>query len=439
MSTPTELYKSKLTTADEAVALLPSTGNLAMPFFSGQPPRLLQALADRAKRGTLDAVRLYFAHASPAMAETLFHDNIVPDAIALHTMFPSYEDRKLFMAGRADGHKRLFFVPSSFSQMARVVSEYIKLDAALVQVSPMDRGGWMSTGTIGAFTLEAVQAARTVIVEVNPLMPRTHGSAIHIRDVHAVIEHTSELPEIPVRRPNALDEQMAQHIVHLVKDGSCLQFGVGGVPSAVGTLLADRNDLGIHSELLNDIMMDLIERGNVTNKYKVFETGRTVYTIALGTKRLYEAMHDNAGLVCTRAALVNLPTVIGTNPNVVSINSFIEVDLTGQVNAEAVSGHQYTAVGGQLDFVRGASLSQGGVSVLCAPSTAARGTASRIVPLLTGPSTDPRVDVHYIATEYGLADLRGKSTTERAIALINIAAPEFREELTHAAKKRNLL
>jgi itaconate CoA-transferase len=225
----------------------------------------------------------------------------------------------------------------------------------------------------------------------------------------------------------------------MIRDGACLQFGIGALPSAVAALLDDRNDLGIHTELMSDSVLDLIERGQVTNRRKVFEPGRSVFTIAYGTRRLYDALDDNAGFAALPCNIVNNPATIGQNPHVVSINSFVEVDLTGQVNAEAVGGRQYSAAGGQLDYVRGAAVSPGGISILAAHATAARGKASRIVPIISGPSTDPRVDVQFIATEHGLADLRGKSTTERAKALIAIAAPEFRDQLQHEARRLNYL
>jgi itaconate CoA-transferase len=400
---------------------------------------MAQALARRARAGGFQELKLYYAHGSQALADALFHDDIVPDAIAPHCLFPAGPDRALLNRGRNDHHKRLFFVPSSFSQMPRLVSEYVQLDAITLQVAPMDQGGWFSTGTVSAFSIAAASVAKTVIVEVNPRMPRTYGSAIHIRDVDAVVEHTSEVAELPRHPSGPIDEAIAAQLAPLVKDGSCLQFGIGALPSAVAGLLGDRNDLGIHSELMSDAVLDLIERGQVTNKRKIYEPGRSVFTIAYGTRRLYDALHDNAGFACLPANMVNTPAIVGSNPDVVSINSFVEVDLTGQVNAEAVAGLQYSAVGGQLDFVRGAGMSKRGVSVLAAHATAARGKASRIVTHLTGPSTDPRVDVHFIATEHGLADLRGKSTTERAKALIAIAAPEFRDELLHGARSRNLL
>jgi itaconate CoA-transferase len=438
-NTPAEIYQSKLCDADRAIELLPASGSVAMPFFCGQPPGLALAMARRARAGGFDGLRLYYAHGSQGLADALFHDDIIPDAIAPHCLFPAGPDRAVLNRGRSDHRKRLFFVPCSFSQMPRLMSEYIRLDAVLLQVSPMDRGGWMSTGTVGAFSIAAAQSARIVIVEVNPRMPRTQGSAIHVRDVTAIVEHESPVAELERYPPTPTDEAIARLLAPMVHDGSCLQFGIGALPSAVASLLGNRNDLGIHTELMSDAILDLIERGQVTNRRKVYEPGRSVFTIAYGTKRLYEALHDNAGFACLPANLVNTPSIVGMNPNVVSINSFVEVDLTGQVNAEAVAGHQYSAVGGQLDFVRGAGISQNGVSILAAHATAAGGRASRIVTHLTGPSTDPRVDVHFIATEYGIADLRGKSTTERARALIAIAAPEFRDELSHGARSRNLI
>jgi itaconate CoA-transferase len=221
----------------------------------------------------------------------------------------------------------------------------------------------------------------------------------------------------------------------LVPEHACLQFGIGSVPNAVAAMLQDHRDLGVHTELLSDGIMSLIEAGAVTNKYKRINRYKNVFNLAAGSWALYEALHDNLSMEYYPTEYVNDPYIIGMNEHVLSVNAMLEVDLSGQVNAEFLHHHQYTTPGGQLDFVRGAAISKGGVSIITGHATADHGQSSHIVPKLEGPITDPRMDTQFIVTEYGVCDLRGKSTTERALGLIAIAHPEFREELLAQAKE----
>jgi itaconate CoA-transferase len=305
----------------------------------------------------------------------------------------------------------------------------------MVTVAPMDRHGYFSFGTNGDYSIDVARSCKTLVVEVNANMPRTFGHGLlHISEVDAIVENTVPLFEPPLHENTPGDAQIAAYIRDMIPDRACIQFGIGGVPGAVCATLKDHKDLGIHTELLTPSMIELIEAGAVTNKYKNVHRYKTLFTLALGTRETYEFMNDSPSMEVGAASYVNDPHIIGQNDNVISVNSFIEIDLFGQVNAEFLLGHQFSAPGGQLDFVRGAYRSEGGKSFLAATSTAARGKASRIVPLLSAPVTDPRMEVEHVVTELGVRDLRGKSSTERARALIEIAHPRFRDELTAAAK-----
>jgi itaconate CoA-transferase len=245
--------------------------------------------------------------------------------------------------------------------------------------------------------------------------------------------------ELPIRAPAPEDAVIGRTIAGLVPDGACLQMGVGALPNIVCAALKDRNDLGIHTEALNPGLVDLIRAGVVTNRRKAIDRGKTVFTFAMGQKAMYDFLNDNPAVESAPVDYVNDPRIIAQNDNVISVNATIEIDLTGACNSEHMLGHQYSASGGQLDFVRGAYASKGGKSIIAATSTAAHGKISRIVPRLEGPVTTPRIDTHYIVTEFGSANLKGLSSTERAHALIGLAHPEFRDELLASAKKLHLV
>jgi itaconate CoA-transferase len=262
---------------------------------------------------------------------------------------------------------------------------------------------------------------------------------VHVSQVDAIVEHTSELPLAEGKDPTDVDQLIAAHVLPMVQDGACVQFGVGGVPNVIAGALKDRKDLGVHTELLSDGLASLIACGAVTNRRKATDPGKSVFNVAMGGPVTYDLINDNPGIECRMADYVNDPRIIGQNDHVVSVKAMIEVDLTGQVNAEFLDTHQYSATGGQLDFVRGAQYSKGGLSFVVASSTAAHGKVSRIVPRLQGPATDPRIETQYIVTEHGLCCIRGRSSAERALGLIAIADPAFRDELTVAARDMHLI
>ncbi len=427
-------YRSKRQTAEAAVRLIPPRGTLSMGMAISEPPALLQALEGRIVAGGIESLRVYYSHSAPAAMMTILkyeHMNVIKP----HPFFPTLIERELARRGAEDHRQVVFYMPGNFSSMPRILAD-IGIDAFVVMVSPMDKGGFFSCGTNGDYTIPTARNARRLIVEVNPRMPRVFGdSSIHISDIAAIVEHESVLPELPVRPVTDLDRAISKHIVELVPDRATLQIGVGGVPNAVCSALTHHRDLGLHTELMTSPVAALIQSGAVTNKYKHINKYKNVYTLAAGDLSLYEFLHDNSSMEVYPVDYVNDPYVIGRNDRVVSINAFLQIGLDGEVNSETVKGKQYSAPGGQLDFVRGAQLSKEGKSILAAHSTAAAGAVSRVVARIEGPATDPRADTQYIVTEYGVADLRGKSSPERAEALIAIAHPKFRDELGQRARE----
>jgi len=433
-----KLYRSKLTSADQALRDLPKHCSVLLGMFASQPPALVRAFTDRTKAGEIDEAVVFYMHATPATAESLLRQDLL-DVIKLHPFYIGAGERALIHELK-DSRKAVFFVPSTFSEIPRIIRERPPFDAFLLQVAPMDRAGWFSFGATGAYSLAGIERAKKVIIEVNPNMPRSHGTGmVHVSQVSAITEHASKIDLVGGKEPTDVDRKIAARILPMIKDGACVQFGVGGVPNIIAGTLTDRKDLGVHTELLSDGIANLIACGAVTNRYKTIDRGKSVFNTAFGTAATYDIINDNPSIECRMADYVNDPRVIGQNDNVVSVNAMIEVDLTGQVNAEFLATHQYSAAGGQLDFVLGASYSRGGLSFIVATSTAAHGKVSRIVPKLQGPATDARIDTQYIVTEHGMCNLRGMSSDERANALIGLADPAFRGQLTAAAREMHMI
>ena len=431
-------YRAKLTTASAAVELIPSRGNLSMGMAASEPPALLQALEARVKAGTIDELRLYYSHCAAAAAATILKYEYL-EVIKPFPFFPTVVERMLVERGLRDNRHVVSYMPGNFSAMPRTL-ERIGIDAFIVMASPMDKSGYFSCGTNSDYTIPVAHIAKRLIVEVNPNMPRTFGdSMLHISEVDAVIENESPLFAIPTRPATPTDNAIASIIANMVPESATLQIGLGGVPNAVCAALKNHKDLGIHTELMTPSVAGLIKCGAVTNKRKNIDRFKTVYTLAAGDQEFYEFLNNNPAMEPRAVDYVNDPFVIARNDRFVSISAFLEVGLDGEVNSESIDGKQYSAPGGQLDFVRGAQMSKGGKSILAAYSTAARGTISRIVPRIDGPTTDPRSDVQFVVTEYGVADLFAKSICERAEALIAIAHPYFRGQLEVQAKELGYL
>ena len=434
-------YQSKLTTPDQAVVSIPSGSRLSMGMAMAEPPALLKALADRAEAGKVENVRLYYYEATSIAGKTVLryelNDRLIP-----YCMFVTAAERALIKRGVEDGGRKVInYVPNNFHQAPRLLIDDIGIDTFVHTVSPMDRHGYFSFGTGNDYSTKVARAAKRLIVEVNENMPRVNGAGaeLHVSEVDAIVENNVPLLELPIRGPTAEDEVIGRTIASLVPDGACLQMGVGALPNLVCAELKARNDLGIHTEALNPGLVDLVRAGVVNNRRKTIDRGKTLFTFAMGQKEMYDFLNDNPAIASAPVDYVNDPRIIAQNDSVVSINATIQIDLTGACNSEHMLGHQYSASGGQLDFVRGAYASKGGKSIIAARSTAAKGKVSRIVPRLDGPVTTPRIDTHYIVTEFGSVNLKGLSSTERALKLIELAHPEFRDELTEAAKQLHVI
>lgn len=423
-----QLYKSKLTTADAAVAALPSDCDVAMGMAVAEPPALLEALERRVRANTLSQMRLWYFHSMDHAAKTVLQPDLL-DRVRPRCMFLSHVERDLMKRDHV-APDAIDFVPVAFSDSPRLLSRAVDLDACVLTVSPMGSHGYFTFGTANDYTSVAARSAKRLIVEVNPHMPRVFGeSPLHVSEVDAIVEHKSPLIEVGTAPMSPEDEKIADIIAGMIDDRACLQMGIGNLPGAVCKRLRTRKDLGIHTELLTPALAELMECGAATNRAKQTFPGRSVFTFAMGDRAFYEWLADNQAVYSLPVDQVNDPRYIAQNENVVSVNATLQVDLTGACNSEHMLGHQYSGSGGQLDFVRGANASKGGKSFIACHSTARGGAVSRIVPRLDGPVTTPRNDVHYVVTEFGYADLYGKTLTERAEALIAIAHPDFRDEL----------
>lgn len=428
---PQDLYRARLTTADEAVAQIGSAMNVAMGMAVAEPPSPLEALGRRIESEGLCDLRLWYFHSLDAAGKSVLRRDML-DRVRPHCMFLSHIERGLIKAEPADTpFGPIEFVPVAFSASPKLMTEGVDLDVCITTVSPMDGHGWFTFGTSNDYTSTAARSAKRLIVEVNPAMPRVFGdSLLHVSEIDTIVEHQRPLPEIPCGVPSTEEQAIARIIADMIDDRACLQMGIGTLPAAVCSLLEDRRDLGIHTELLTPAMARLIECGAVTNMAKATYRGRSVFTFAMGDAAFYDFINDNPAMHSLPVNIVNDPRHIAKNDNVVSVNGTLQIDLGGACNSEHLLGRQYSGSGGQLDFVRGATASRGGKSIIACQSTALGGKVSRIVPFLDGPVTTPRNDTHIVVTEYGWADLKGKSMRQRAEALIGLAHPRFRDELT---------
>ena len=434
------LYQQKLASLEEAAQSVADKSNLILGMGVAMPPGFMAALADRAHDGQLSALKLYYMHSTPAAAESLLVPELM-DVIKPHPLFMSSHDRALAEAGRRQGQEWVQYVPCVFFQAGRLLTEQISPDCVAITVSPMDKSGHFSLGTNADYAATVVRKAKRVIVEVNPQMPRTFGECLlHVSAVDTVIEHDAPLMEIGNRPPKPADLAIADLIAGEIPDGATIQMGVGAVPNAVMERLQDHKNLGLHSELFSPPMVTLIKKGVLNGAAKTLLKHKHVFTLALGDRAMFDFMDDNPSITGYPVSWVNNPAVIRKNRDMISVNAAIQVDLTGQVNSESLNGREFSGTGGQLDFVRGAYESPGGKSFIALHSTAKKGSISRIVPHLADSTvTDPRMDTHYVVTEFGKADMKGRSLSERARALISIAHPDFRDDLSAQARERGLV
>ncbi|MBI1405279.1 MAG: 4-hydroxybutyrate--acetyl-CoA CoA transferase [Caulobacter sp.] len=436
--TPTDLYAEKRMTPAEAVADIASGDRVAMGMALAEPPALLAAIAARAEAEEIDEIRLYYFHSTPHAASSVLKFELM-DRIRPHCFFLGPWERALLAQGALEGKRTVHFVPGAFSQAPRLMSEPAPIDTFVTCVSPMDAHGFFSLGTSNDYGMELVRSARRVVVEVNRHTPRVRGGMIHISQIDAIVEQDTPLFEDPKREGSPLDAVIGRQIAGLVEDGSCLQVGIGALPEAVCSALSGHRDLGVHSELFSNGLMQLMQSGAVTNARKATNPGRSIFTFALGDRALYDFIDDNAAVESRPVDYVNDPAVIARNDRVVSVNATLQIDLSGACNSEHLAGRQYSAAGGQLDFVRGAYDSRGGKSIIACHSTAKGGEVSRIVSRLDGPVTTPRNDVHYVVTEHGVRNLKGMNSFERAKALISLAEPKFRDALSAEARAAGLI
>jgi 4-hydroxybutyrate CoA-transferase len=341
--------------------------------------------------------------------------------------------RNTIVAGHGD------YIPCFFSQIPYQLDTTIKPDVALIHLSLPDEHGYCSFGVAVDYTKHSTEVAPLVIAQINKHMPRTLGdSFIHVTDIDVIVEHDEPLIELSPPNITDVERAIGENCAKLIKDGDCLQLGIGAIPDAVLLFLKDKKDLGIHSEMFSDGVVELVEAGVITNSKKNFHKGKMLATFLMGTKRLYEFVHNNPAVAMYPSTYTNNPLVAGQNDNLVSINSCVQVDLLGQVCSEMVGTTQISGVGGQVDFVRAAAISKGGRSIIAMTSTAAGGKISKIVPTLDEGAavTTSRNDVEYVITEHGIANLRYHTVRDRARMLINIAHPKFRDELKDAFERR---
>lgn len=412
-------------TAEEAVRLIESNSRVFVHGSAATPISLINALLNRA--GDLTNVELV---SISLQGDVNWNTPAVKEHFRLNSLFVSANVREWVNCYAGE------YVPVFLSEIPQMFEEGIlPINVALVQVSPPDKHGYCTLGTSIDAALAAVRTAKKVIAQINPLMPRTHGDGqVHISELSAMVWEESALPEVDYA--HKMDErslQIGAHVASLIDDGATLQMGIGVIPDAVLRYLHNHKGLGVHTEMFSDSLVPLVEKGIVTNEHKKIRPGKIVTTFALGTRKVYDFVDDNPCVTFMDVAFVNDTAVIRQNPKVVAINSAIEIDITGQVCADSIGTYQYSGIGGQMDFMRGASLSEGGKPVIALPSVTAKGV-SRIVPTLKPGAgvVTTRGHVHYVVTEHGIVNLYGKNLDQRAKLLIGIAHPHHREELERA-------
>lgn len=414
--------------AHDAVSKVKSGDRVFVHGVAAAPHVLIDALVARASElRDVEIVHLHTEGAAPYAAPE-FAENF-----RVNAFFVGGNVRDAVNRGDGD------YIPVFLSEIPALFRKRVlPLDVALVHVSPPDSHGFCSLGVSVDIASSAVECARTVIAQVNPRMPRTHGDAlVHIDDIDVMVDIDVPLPQVYPPKLSETDRAIGRHIAGLIEDGATLQMGIGSIPNAVLASLDGHKDLGVHTEMFSDGLIDLVEKGIVTGRKKLKHPGKIVAGFVMGTQRLYDFVHDNPQVLMLDISYVNDTAVIRRNPKVTAINSAIEVDLTGQVCADSIGTRLYSGVGGQMDFIRGASLSEGGKPIIALPSQTARGESKIVSFLKPGAGVvTTRAHVHYIVTEYGVANLYGRNLQQRARALIEIAHPDHREHLEREAFER---
>jgi acyl-CoA hydrolase/GNAT superfamily N-acetyltransferase len=423
-------YGSRVTSAAQAVRHIAPGRRILVGSGAAEPTTLVAALVEHGDHlADNDIVHLLTLGPAPYVHEEFAHR-------FRHTaFFIGPNTRAAVQAGRAD------FMPVFLSEIPRLIrSHRVAIDVALLQVTPPDRHGQVSLGVSVDVVRAAVDSAELVIAEVNPLMPRTFGdSIVPVDDIDWLVPVSTPIPELVSEPLDEISLAIGRHVASLVPDGATLQTGIGKIPHALVAALHERHDLGIHTEMLSDSIVDLVASGAVTGRKKTLLPGKIVTSFVMGTKKLYDWVDDNPSVELRPSDFTNDPFTIARNDDMVALNSALAVDLTGQVASDTVGGRFFSGIGGQVDFIRGAARSRGGKPIIALPSTAEHGSVSRIQPAFEAGAgiVTSRGDVRYVVTEYGVADLWGKNIRERAMALVEVAHPDYRRELIDAAKSRH--
>lgn len=426
-----EIYQSRLMSVDDAVKLLKSGDRLILGHAIGEPTTFTRRMAEMAPELGLKNIEVnhevYMGggeYMAPEM-EGMFRNN---------SMFVGGPARTAIKEKRAD------FTPGFFHEYPKMIREgYLTPDVFAAQCTPPDKFGYVNLGVSCDYALAAIETAKTVIMEVNDQMPTTYGSTfVHVSEIDAFFVSSHPLIELQPPKIGEVEKKIGKFVADLIPDGACIQLGIGALPDAILSFLGDKKDLGVHTEMISDGTIPLIESGVINGKHKQTFKGKITSAFFMGTKRFYDFIDHNPAIQMMPVDYTNDPDIIAQNDNVIAVNSCIQVDLMGQVCSEAVGERQISGIGGQLDFVRGANRSKGGKAIIAVASTTKDGKISKIVPFLDhgAPVTTDRCDVNYIVTEYGVAELKGKTLRERARLLINIAHPDFRPELITEWERR---
>ncbi len=421
-------YSRRLVTAEEAIKNIHDGDKVVMSFGCGEPRYIVRAMRESyMDYKDVEVINMLL------LGDTPWVDEDVKGHFRYNSFFASGTNRKAIANGDAD------FTSCYLSETPMVLREYIKPRVTVMSVAPPDEDGYVSLGTNCDYIETTLSHCEVKIAQVNKFMPYTHGVARkHVTEFDFFVEHDEPIPEVPAPPLTEVERQIGKNCAALINDGDCIQLGIGGIPNAICEELKHKKDLGLHSEMVGDGVVDLIESGVINNSKKNVNPNKTILGFAFGTRKLFDFLNNNKAVEMTPMDYVNNPFIIAQHDNMVSVNSCIQVDLMGQVVSDTIGLNQFSGVGGQVDFVRGATMSKGGRSIMAMPSTAKGDTISKIVPKITDYSavTTTRNDVNYVVTEYGIAQLKGKSMKERARALISIAHPNFRDELCEEFERR---
>lgn len=418
----------QIVSLEEAVSYVKSNDSV---FFQGAamtPTVLIDALCERYKE--LENVNIYQIHTH---GEAKYLEAPYNEAFKLYSMFVGDNTRKGVNSEHGD------YIPIFLSEVQHLFRRgIVPLDVAFIQVTPPDKHGYCSLGVSVDVSRPAIEKAKIVIAQINPNIPHTQGdSTVHMSKINFAVEIDAPMDVIEVSEPNEIEKAIGLHIAGLIEDGSTLQLGIGNIPNAVLANLIHHKGLGVHTEMFSDGILPLVEKGVITGEHKVNHTGKILSAFAMGTQKLYDFIDYNPSIVFKEAGYTNDTALVRQNPKVIAINSAIEIDLTGQVCADSIGTYQYSGVGGQMDFIRGASLSEGGKPIIAMPAATNKGLSKITSFLNQGASvTTTRAHVHYVVTEYGVVNLYGKSLKERAKLLISIAHPDHREQLEREAHER---